>query len=259
MRDQAVSGIRRAYVYSVLLHGMLLLWMMNTWIQIQVPAPEFFEISLGSVSPARIEQILDNAASRTRQAITPEERIEVPERRMIDIEEPVISVPSESRLESRDIVPSATKLTTDVEAPQIDMSDQAQLLNMDRKENYQGSRITVGEQPGKGMETGVIGQAEAVNFTIEGEIAGRMLLVNPLPEYPEGLNRNATIRIQFAVLPDGSVSSAGMVPVRKENATLEELAMNSLRLWRFSPQPAGNEQIQRGTITFIFQIEQKQE
>jgi len=123
---------------------------------------------------------------------------------------------------------------------------------MDRKETFDGTKITVGEQPGMGMETG---QISLEPFIIEGEISGREILSNPLPEYPEGLNKNAAIRIRFTVLPDGNVKSSGMVPVRKEDAVLEELSMSMLKLWRFSPLPEGDTREQSGVITFNFQVE----
>ncbi len=254
MNQPVIRYVKKAYVYSLLLHGALLLLMLNMKVMIEVEPPEFYELSLGSVSRQRIEQILDESAAR-RQAMTPEERVEVPERRMIEIEEPAISVPSEQRMESRDIMTEARRITVDVPAPDVNITPyDSDIIDMDRKESFQGSKITVGEQPGAGIETGVIGAEEAINFTIEGEIEGRKLLFNPLPEYPEGLNQNATIRISCQVLSDGSVSSSGMVPIRKENATLEELAMNSLKTWRFEPLPQQNTNVQRGIVTFVFKV-----
>ncbi|MFC1538059.1 hypothetical protein ACFL6H_01420 [Candidatus Latescibacterota bacterium] len=247
---------KRAYIYSFLLHGALLLLMMNMDVIVEVEPPRFFELNLGTVSRQRIEQIIEEAAaSRIQQALTPEERVEVPERRMIEIDEPTISVPQEQRIREQDDITNAKRLTLDVTAPdvQIPALDRNEII-MDRKMSFEGSKITVGEQPGAGIETGIIGAEEAINFIIEGDIKGRTILSNPLPEYPEGLNQNATIRIACVVLPDGSISSTGMLPVRKENAILEELAMNSLKLWRFSPLPEGSNQNQKGFITFVFKV-----
>ena len=245
---------KKAYLYSFMLHMVLLLLMLNTKVLFEVEPPVFYELSFGTISPQRIEQILDEAAAK-QQAMTPQERVEIPERRMIEIDEPTISVPSEQRLESQEIITNARKLTIEVEAPKVEMPSLTnEIITMDRKENFQGSKITVGEQPGAGIETSIIGADEAINFVIEGEIKGREVLSNPFPEYPEGLNKNAIIKISFSVLPDGSVSSTGMIPVRKENAVLEELAMNSLKLWRFSKLPEGNNQSQKGIITFEFKV-----
>jgi len=244
----------RAYIYSLLLHGALLLLMLNIKVLFEVEPPTFYELNLGTVSQQRIKQILEESASK-QQASTPEGRVEVPKRRMIEIEEPTISVPAEQRIESQDIVTNAEKLSIEVKSPEIRIpSLNREIISMDRKERFQGSKITVGEQPGAGMETRIIGADEVINFVIEGEIKGRKILSNPLPEYPEGLNKNATIKIAFEVLPNGAVSSTGMIPIRKEDAVLEELAMNSLKLWRFSRLPESNNQNQKGIITFIFKV-----
>lgn len=245
---------KRAYIYSLLLHGSLLLLMLNIKILFEVEPPKFYELSIGTVSQQRIEQIIEEAATK-KQAMTPEKRMEVPDRRMIEIEEPTISVPAEQRIESQNIVTNAKKLPIEVKSPEIEIpSFNREIISMDRKESFQGSKIIVGEQPGAGIETSIIGADEAINFVIEGEIEGRKILSNPLPEYPEGLNKNATIKIVFEVLPDGSVSSTGMFPVRKENAVLEELVMNSLKLWRFSRLSGSNNQNQKGLITFVFKV-----
>ena len=71
----------------------------------------------------------------------------------------------------------------------------------------------------------------------------------------EGLNKQAVIKIKITVLPDGSVSPAEMVTVRKENTVLEELSKNKLKTWRFRPLPEGQTQKQNGTVTLVYQVE----
>lgn len=250
---------KRAYIYSVLIHSALLILMLNVTVLVEVEAPEFYEMSLGALSRERMEQIVTEArradeAQRLRdQGMSPSERVEVPTRKMIEIEEPTISVPREQRVTPSDLVRNAERQAFDIsvpdfEAPTADRS----IFSMDRKESFEGTRFDVGEQPGTGMETSTIGDEP---FIIEGEIKGRDILFSPLPQYPEGLNKNASIKIRFNVLPDGSVSSSGMLPVRKEDAVLEELTMKTLKLWRFSNLPQGDDSIQTGVITFTYQVE----
>lgn len=255
---KSITFSRNAYLYSILFHAAVVLLLLYRQVAIEVEPPKFYELSLGAVSHERIEQIIDEARrSQTmrEQAITPKERVVVPDRKMIEIEEPTISVPSEQRMDSRDIVTDAHKQSIEVASPDIrtpSLSDD--IITMDRKESFQGSKIMVGEQPGAGIETAVIGEEEAINFTLEGEITGRKTISTPLPAYPEGLNKNAVIKIAFSVLPDGAVSSTGMVPVRKENAVLEELAMTSLKLWRFEPLADNSDKVQAGVVTFVFKV-----
>ena len=256
MEKQTEQYDKKSYIYSLLLHGALIFLMMNQKFIPEIEPPKFYELNLGSVSQKRIEQIIDESViNQIERASTLEERVDVPDRKMIDIEEPSISVPNEQRIESQDIVIDANKISVEVKAPDFSTSTfNREIVSMDRKKSFQGSKIIVGEQPGTGIETSIIGADEAINFEIEGEVESRKILSNTLPEYPTGLNKNARIKIAFEVLPDGSVSATGMVPVRKENAVLEELAMNSLKLWRFSPLPEGNNQHQKGIITFVFRV-----
>jgi hypothetical protein len=230
-------------------------------VYIEVEPPPFYELSLGAVSQQRVAQIIEEArrAEAARQlraqGMTPEERVDVPKRKMIEIEEPTITVSAEQRIESHDIVANAEKQKIEVSPPAFEKPPlRADEFTLDRKQVYQGSRITVGEQPGAGIETGTIGR-DVANFTIEGEVTGREILFNPLPKYPEGLNKNAQIKISFIVNPDGAVSPTDMFPVRKENAVLEELAMSNLKLWKFSRLPAGDNRRQKGIITFDFKVE----
>ena len=260
MIDARPDNNKRAYVYSVLFHAALLLLMLNTPVLFEVEAPKFFEVNLGALSSERVEQIL-NEAQRAEQmrslresGLEPGQRIDVPERKMIEIEEPSISVPREERITTQDLVREAQRQPIEVAAPEMRVpTSEGSIFTMDRKESFQGAKISVGEQPGAGIETGNIGRD--LGFEIEGEITGRQLLSNSLPAYPEGLNKSAVIVIRIVVLPDGTVLSSGMVPVRKENAQLEELTMNNLKLWRFSALPEGQNDNQTGTVTFRFIVE----
>ncbi|MBN1290734.1 MAG: hypothetical protein JXB48_02765 [Candidatus Latescibacteria bacterium] len=260
MHYDRIEHTKRAYIYSGLFHAALFLLMLNVTVFFEVEPPEFYELNLGAVSQERLGQIIDEArrseAARRLQAEgrTPEERVEVPDRKMIEIEEPTISVPEAQRIESRLFISNAEKQKIEVDQPAFDvpvMRDDT--FSMDRKQSFEGTKIDVGEQPGAGIETGTIGK-EFANFEIEGEIKGRDIMSNPLPEYPEGLNKNARIKISFVVFPNGTVSPTDMFPVRKENAVLEELAMEKLKLWKFSSLPSGQTQNQRGFITFEFKV-----
>ena len=251
MNYKTAYSYKKPYIYSLIFHSILVLIMLNIHVLVEIEPPKFYELNLGAVSPERLEQIIEGSS----KPITAEGRVEVPERKMIEIEEPTISVPAENRIETQDIITNAKKITVEIKAPEFTpRSFNREILPMDRKESYQGSKISVGEKPGAGIETGVIGADEVINFIIEGELEGRKILSNPLPTYPEGLNKNATIKISFEVLPDGFVSPTGMIPVRKENAILENIAMKSLKLWRFSPLSEGSTQKQRGIITFVFKV-----
>ena len=260
MEHTKPNSSKRAYFYSLFFHGALFLLMMNIPVLFEIDVPKFYEIDFGAVSRQRIEQIVEEnrreeALRRLReQGLAPAKQIEIPKRKMVEIEEPSISVPDEQRIESSNIITNSERLPLEVKAPEFSIpATDRSIFSMDRKESFEGSRITVGNEPGMGIETGIIG-ADLVDIIIEGEIKGREIVFSSLPKYPEGLNKNAVIKIRVIVMPDGTVSSSKMVPVRKENAVLEELTMKTLRLWRFSSLPAGDKREQNGIITFNYKV-----
>lgn len=87
-------------------------------------------------------------------------------------------------------------------------------------------------------------------YFLEGEIRQRTILNEVIPEYPEGLQRNATVRVQFDVHPNGRVGE--MVIIKKDEPVLEELSLESLSQWRFNPIP--QDVVQKGIITFIYRL-----
>ena len=259
MRHDRISFSKRAYIYSLFFHGALFILMLNIPVLFEVEVPKIYELSLGAVSQQRVEQIIEEArraeiARRLQEeGMLPQERVEVPKRKMIEIEEPAISVPAENRIESHDIITNAERQTFEVQSPDFRVPESdGSIFSMDRKESFQGSKISIGEQPGAGIETSKVGAD--LEITIDGEIKGRDIVSNPKPVYPEGHNKNAVIKIRITVLPNGSVSAPDMTLVRKEDAVLEDLTLNTLKLWRWSPLTAGDERKQTGTITFDYKV-----
>jgi TonB family protein len=88
-------------------------------------------------------------------------------------------------------------------------------------------------------------------YYLEGEILQRTILKEVVPEYPIGLQRNATVTVEFNVHPDGSVSD--LIVTRRDEPLLEELSINSLAQWQFNPIPQNV--VQKGRITFIYQLQ----
>ena len=52
---------KRAYFYSFLIHAALLVLMLNTPVKVEVEAPRFYEMTLGSLTRERLEQIVTEA------------------------------------------------------------------------------------------------------------------------------------------------------------------------------------------------------
>lgn len=87
-------------------------------------------------------------------------------------------------------------------------------------------------------------------YYLEGEILQRTIVKEVVPEYPAGLQRNATVTIQFNVHPDGSLSH--LIITKRDEAILEELSLKSLAQWQFNSIPQNV--VQKGQITFVYQL-----
>ncbi len=87
-------------------------------------------------------------------------------------------------------------------------------------------------------------------YTLEGEIIHRSVLNKVIPSYPEGLQRSASVKLRFDVLPDGSVRN--IVIVQKADQVLEQTSIEAIRQWRFNP--IQSDIVQSGFITFRYEL-----
>jgi len=85
---------------------------------------------------------------------------------------------------------------------------------------------------------------------IEGVASGRRVVKEVIPEYPEGYQKEATIRLAFKVTPAGKVEK--VVVSKKGDPLLERIAIEAFSMWRFEPIPESI--TQDGEITFIFRL-----
>jgi len=70
-----------------------------------------------------------------------------------------------------------------------------------------------------------------------------------LPQYPDGVKKEVNIKLQFTILPDGTVGT--IIPKIKADTRLENAAINSLRQWRFEALSPGQKQVEQ-TAVIIF-------
>ena len=85
---------------------------------------------------------------------------------------------------------------------------------------------------------------------IEGPVKGRSVVYRPaLPS--ASIKINIELRFRFWVMPDGSIGE--VIPIKRGNADLEQIAMSYLKQWRFEPLPLNVAQQQMwGTIPIKF-------
>jgi TonB family protein len=87
---------------------------------------------------------------------------------------------------------------------------------------------------------------------IKGPAADRVVIFQPPPPSAT-VESESEIELRFWILPNGAVGR--VVPVKKSDPRLEALAINYLRLWRFTPLPSDTPQDEQwGIIPFKFRI-----
>jgi protein TonB len=75
-----------------------------------------------------------------------------------------------------------------------------------------------------------------------------------IPSYPEGVQKEADIRLRFTILPDGTVGT--IIPQTKADTKLENSAINALRQWRFEPlSPNQKQSEQTAVIVFPYRLQ----
>jgi len=239
-------------IASVAFHALLAGLMIKVAVEVYVEPPSFTTVSLGQVPADRILDMLGGWPEQGDGAIrsSPAERAQVPERRMMEIEEPTISVSREEKLAAEAArAVQGEKRTLMVERAPMDRGG-VPVPSKERKATFEGRRIQVESVPGQGTDAeGVGGEVQAA-FEIEGEVKSREILYKALPKYPEDLQKEVDITISFSVLPSGRVST--MRPTKKGDTRLENLSMTALKLWKFNA--LDSDIVQTGRITFMYRL-----
>ena len=236
---------------SAVIHALLfLLFMLYKIGELTTPA-EWIEISLAAAQnmatpPLAAPRPAGSIATEPKAAPAEPLKVNLPQRRMLERERPELPVrggekisPDEKLLVPKEL-PTAEPLETPSELP---ADENPRLLPEAAQSNIESRDLPPAEQN--------FGKSLQVPFNIEGEAANRVVLYRVIPEFPEGVRQEAAVRIGFIVLADGRVGSA--VLVQKGEATLEKIALDAFRQWRFNAlPPTASGRVEQGVITFRF-------
>ena len=248
-----------AVMASLVLHGLFGVLLLKICVQVHPKAPEFVELNLGRVASANFSGFMDPVAPHALTPSAPEKalggtpkRVDIPKRRMIEIEEPAISVSEEERMARKRLTGEEDEKRMPIsEKKRLYLRKQEAVPAMGEKKHFD-RKMDIGIAPGSGRETTQVGADVEAAFTIEGEVKNREILSKVLPD-PTEVHREAVIRIWFTVRPDGMVGATK--PVRKGDTHLENLALAALKQWRFHAlNPEQEQVIQTGEITFTYTL-----
>ncbi len=248
----------RGWIGSLALHALLALILFLWQVQTTSSEPEYIEVSWGSIStkptvtPPR-QGTAGSEGSTVRTVQSGKKAMDLPERTFSGPDE-VLTVPSARKLDADDPpVRNAPRLAENSKG----QKDRNTGLGTGRKENF--TTPGSGEHGGdiadplaSGVAGNDVGNSVSVSM-VWGDGGTRRKLSGALPEYPDGVNVEAQIKIEAKVLPDGSVK--GLKPVQKGNTKLEDAAMKEARLWRFEPlKKSSPQRDQVCVITFNFRL-----
>ncbi len=254
----------RGYIVSSAFHIFLALVFLKIGIDLSPQLPEFFELTFTTVTAGETEgKVYTPPPPRTSKptgvqtiSIKMKEVVELPERRTVDIEVPEIPVAEKEKIFANE---SPVRLGDKIEIggePERESPENILSLFGEVTENFDVENMSITgtfQADTISRETGM--NVSAIqSYTIEWVGGQREKVRGNLPVYPQGINKTAVIRLRFEVFPNGTVGE--ILPLRKGNTILENIAINSLKEWQFNSfEQEAPQVMQEGVITFIYRLE----
>ncbi len=234
-----MSRTQTAWLVSGLFHAALLVIALLIHIQME-PQPIMEQLKLiefradpyqpGDLTkqpdtgkiPEKLDRVQVSEEITQSEASMPTKKIDTKDYRFVDEDEPLD--PASSNLDQDALSRTAT-----------DVSDKPAATASD---NYLNDLLNQASSGGN----------KESRYLLEGEILSREIQKEVIPEYPDAEQRNAEVRIQFKVAPDGTVND--LIVTKKAGGAFDTVATDALAKWKFNPI-AGDEE-QTGSITFVF-------
>lgn len=257
LADEKVMSVSGTFLF----HGLLLILMLLLTVDFRPVVEEFAEVtfSAGWLAPARESEPMPTETPAEETPAVEEtspplpEEIELPERRELDLNEQEIIEKVQPEPEKivtpgniMKKIPETVPLlpTTPATAPAFTRQEKPVEKGLFQKQ--------LDEKLLQGTQKIQLDANQEFQIDWEGEFQ-REVYQQRLPEFPPDVEREAIIKIQFSVLPNGLVGSA--VLQQKGDTRLENITLEAFKTWRFSPLPGYVEQVnQSGVITFRFKL-----
>ena len=126
---------------------------------------------------------------------------------------------------------------------------QSQSLQMNKQKEIRAQEISATPSAASGINLQLAGSAGASRaalltqkgFEISGPVVGRIILVKTLPVYPEWAQEagiEGTIRMFVRINSDGTVNPQIRMTQTTGEAKLDQVAVDAVKKWKFSPSPA---------------------
>lgn len=248
MNDRSDSHI--GWTLSLVLHGLLLIAFMLMTFELKP-----FDLDYTPITFRPLSEIETGGGPTSQKWGGAQPLVELPKRPMLNEGSPLLKLPESTR---QAIIAPAT--TGKPNLSSLESLLPGQRIPMDaiapgKKERAPIKPLPLSDEALYGQRTDIIGDQLASEdmFTLSWDGPARVRTSGTPPEFPPGLNKAATVRLELIVAPDGSVISVR--PLTKGLPELESVSIAALKTWRFNPLDKGlAQQNQKGIITFIFQL-----
>jgi len=218
----------------LLFHLLLLLLFLIINFTIDYPQKDFVELSFGVSGELGSSGNIGSQITEVEELSKPEEKNETVDKNK-EVKE--VELPKAKNTSEENVIKPADKMKEKTTATKTESKEKAE------------DKVTTEGQGNLAEGEGSFG------YDIDwGGKGTRQIYSWPLPQYPEGVQKEINIRLQFTILPDGSVGS--IIPKTKADTKLENAAINALRQWRFEPLSQNQKQVeQTAVIVFPYRLQ----
>jgi len=223
-----------SFSISLLFHLLLLLLFLIINFTIDYPQKDFVELSFGVSGELGSSGNIGSQITEVEELSKPEEKNETVDKNK-EVKE--VELPKAKNTSEENVIKPADKMKEKTTATKTESKEKAE------------DKVTTEGQGNLAEGEGSFG------YDIDwGGKGTRQIYSWPLPQYPEGVQKEINIRLQFTILPDGSVGS--IIPKTKADTKLENAAINALRQWRFEPLSQNQKQVeQTAVIVFPYRLQ----
>ena len=232
MSSQKTSGI--SYTISFTLHAVAILLFLLINLSFDYTPSEYVELTFGISYQSGSSGAQGNKISILKEVPKPSEKEQSKEQNP-EVKE--VDLPVAINTEEENVIKPANN-DKEVAEERTEISNEIVATNTNSV--VEGSNSEVEGKFGFDIDWGGKGTRKIYSFI--------------LPQYPAGVRKEANIKLQFTILPDGTVGT--IIPKIKADTKLENAAINSLRQWRFEALSPNQKQVeQTAVIVFPYRLQ----
>ena len=232
MSSKKSSGI--SYSISFVLHAIAIILLLLINLSFDYLPSEYVELSFGISDQTGSSGAKGNKINIIKEVPKPSEK-EKSEEKSPEVKE--VELPVAINTEKENVVKPANN-EKEIAEERAELNTETTTSNS--KSSEEGNNSEVEGNFGFDIDWGGKGTRKIYSFI--------------LPQYPEGVKKEVNIKLQFTILPDGTVGT--IIPKMKADTRLENAAINSLRQWRFEALSSSQRQVeQTAVIVFPYRLQ----